>query len=99
MIKMRHKIVGIILIIWFCVFSIDMISALSGSNPVFMLSGAGGCSTSYIGLGYSLTYAYGMTAQGSVSGEYMIDTPYIYLLVNAVILLWLLISYIHHRRK
>lgn len=89
---MKKRIIVIILIIWFFIFLVDIICAFTISRPIFMLESVGGERTDYYGLGYSMTHWYSWFGDGGFS-----INPFIYLIVNGLIIAVLLRNRKHRK--
>jgi hypothetical protein len=82
----RKKTILIIMLIWFAVFITDVICSLTLGRPIFVVGFTGGEVTKCVGLGYTVTFYYGMTPSGIVSYEPPEFNLIVYICANIVVL-------------
>ena len=89
---MWRKILSAGLIIWLIILLTDIVTSFTIHHPIFTIVAQGGCCQPYYGLGYSITFYYGLTPTG-----YYYDTNpdinvWIYLLINIPLILLLIFN-------
>lgn len=96
--KPCQKAVLMILVLWSLLFLMDVVCAFFMGRPIFMIPHGNGCNLQYIGLGYGITHFYHMTPEGAVSESLRIQ-PYLYLLLSAGLITWLILTRSRGRAK
>jgi len=96
--KIIFRILLVVVVVWFLIFAVDMISFFIGSRPVFMVQMHGGEMSQYTGLGYWIEEFFPWTT---------IDDPYQYsykinvipyVVINVVLIATLVIGKIRQRK-
>lgn len=100
--KKLFRILLFILPTWLALFATDLIFASVTGRPIFVIKIAGGDLISYLGLGYSFDFFRPLAAAGEGVKTPFIVHPWIFVCVNAAIVIAIVIYSIvqtHKKRR
>jgi len=94
-----NRILVIVLIVWFNIFTIDITATYFGYKPVLVVRIQGGEVVSYVGLGYVVDYFYPLTSGDSPTQSYYSINTIPYIIINCIVLGFVLINFLMKRHK